>query len=64
MCETWTKNFENKRVEVRLFVLSLEIEYRDAAEVATGRSTKRPSTLMAYSHIILRSSGSQKENRT
>jgi hypothetical protein len=33
------------RVEVSLFVVSLEIEDRDAVEVATGRSTKRPSTL-------------------
>jgi hypothetical protein len=30
---------------VSLFVVSLEIEDRDAVEVATGRSTKRPSTL-------------------
>jgi hypothetical protein len=28
-----------------LFVLSPEIENRDEVEVATGRSTKRPSTL-------------------
>jgi hypothetical protein len=33
------------RVEVSLFVLSPEIEDRDGVEVATGRSTKRPTTL-------------------
>jgi hypothetical protein len=32
------------RVEVNLFVLSPAIENRDEVEVATGRSTKRPST--------------------
>jgi hypothetical protein len=30
---------------VSIFVLSPEIEDRDEVEVATGRSTKRPSTL-------------------
>jgi hypothetical protein len=30
---------------VSLFVLSTEIEDRDEIEAATGRSTKRPSTL-------------------
>jgi hypothetical protein len=40
---------------VSLFVLSPEIEYRDGVEVATGRSTKRPTL-----NTILRSSGSQK----
>jgi hypothetical protein len=33
------------RVEVTLFVLSPGIEDRDEVEVATGRSTKRPSSL-------------------
>jgi hypothetical protein len=30
---------------VSLFVLSSEIKDRDKVEIATGRSTKRPSTL-------------------
>jgi hypothetical protein len=47
-------------VEVSLFVLSPEIEDRDEAEIATGRSTKRPSTL----NTILSSSGSQKKDKT
>jgi hypothetical protein len=33
------------RVEVSVFVLSPDIEDRDGVEVATGRRTKRPSTL-------------------
>jgi hypothetical protein len=35
---------QSLRVEVSLFVLNPEIEDRDEVEVATGRSTKRPST--------------------
>jgi hypothetical protein len=38
------RGFKSKRVEVSLFVLSPEIEDRGEGEVATGRSTKRPST--------------------
>jgi hypothetical protein len=43
---------------VSLFVLSPEIEDRDEVEVATGRSTRRPSAL----NDILFSSGSQKKS--
>jgi hypothetical protein len=35
----------SENVEVSLFVLSPDIEDRDEVKVATGRSTKRPSTL-------------------
>jgi hypothetical protein len=38
---------------VSLFVLSPEIEDRDEAEVATGRSTKRPSTLYDISVLFV-----------
>jgi hypothetical protein len=36
---------QEKRVEVCLFVVSPEIEGRDAVRSETGRRTKRPSTL-------------------
>jgi hypothetical protein len=40
---------------VRLFMLIPEIEDRDEVEVATGRSTKRPSTMnvITYSYKAL-----------
>jgi hypothetical protein len=38
---------------VSLFVLSKEIEDRDKVEVATGRSTKRPSTAIADSNYCI-----------
>jgi hypothetical protein len=38
---------------VSLFVLSSEIEDRDEVEVATGRSTRRPSTLNVYTMYFI-----------
>jgi hypothetical protein len=37
-----------------LFVLTPEIEDRDQVEVATGRSTKRPSTLNDIYYFIFK----------
>jgi hypothetical protein len=39
---------------VSLFVVSPEIEDRDEVEVATGRSTKRPSTLNDIYYVIVK----------
>jgi hypothetical protein len=39
---------------VSLFVVSPEIEDRDEVEVATGRSTKRPSALNDIYYVIFK----------